>query len=254
MRAVILSGSGRTADPWHPYPETSAALAAIARDAGFDVEIVEGPLEGLAGLGRAVGSSGQAVADDVRVLIVNAGDPDGEPAPGAVDLPQPSAELVATAADSLDAALERGVGILALHSAAATLRELPAYGEALGARWIAGHSWHPPFGEAHVHVVGNHPIAEGLVDFSVLDERYTDLRLTGVIEPIAEHDEGGERHPLVWAREIGRSRLVYSGLGHDARSYESDANRDLIARALGWLAEVPAPSAGHGVADFGFPS
>ncbi|WP_172979955.1 ThuA domain-containing protein [Agromyces agglutinans] len=243
MRAVILSGSGCTADPWHPYPETSAELAGIARAAGFDVEIVLDPLRGLADL-----------ADGVRVVIVNAGDPEGPLPEGAPDPGEPAAELVARAADAFDAALERGVGILAVHSAASTLRELPAYGEALGGRWIAGHSWHPEFGEAHVHVVGNHRIADGLEDFRVLDERYTDLPLTGVIEPIAEHEEGGIRHPLVWARELGRSRLVYSGLGHDARSYDSAANRDLLHRALRWLAQVPAPSAGHGLADAGFPA
>lgn len=231
MRAVVLSGSGRTADPWHPYAETSAELAAIAREAGFEVEIVLGPVEGLA-----------VLPDDVRVVIVNAGDPDG---PLPTDAPDPGpapAELVERATARLDTALERGVGILAVHSAAATLREIPAYGEALGARWIAGRSWHPPIGDALVHVVGHHAIREGLQDFMVLDERYTGMPLTGVIEPIAEHEEDGVRHPLVWARELGHSRLVYSGLGHDARSYASPEHRDLLHRALRWLREVPAPT------------
>lgn len=231
MRAVILSGSGRTADPWHPYAETSAELAAIAREAGFDVEIVLGAVEGLA-----------VLRDEVRVVIVNAGDPDGPLPDGAPDPGPASPELVDRAAARFDAALERGVGVLAVHSAAATLRELPAYGRALGARWIAGESWHPPIGQALVHLLGHHPIREGLDDFTVLDERYTGMPLTGVIEPIAEHEEDGIRHPLVWARELGRSRLVYSGLGHDTRSYASPEHRDLLHPALRWLREVPAAS------------
>lgn len=231
MRAVILSGSGRTADPWHPYAETSAELAAIAREAGFDVEIVLGPVEGLA-----------VLADDVRVVIVNAGDPDGPLPDDAPDPGAPADVLVARAATRFDAALDRGVGVLAVHSAAATLREIPGFGTALGARWVAGESWHPPIGEALVHLVGHHPIREGLEDFTVLDERYTGMPLTGVIEPIAEHEEDGIRHPLVWARELGRSRLVYSALGHDARSYASPEHRVLLHCALGWLREVPAPS------------
>ncbi|WP_350347516.1 ThuA domain-containing protein [Agromyces sp. G08B096] len=243
MRAVILSGSGRTADPWHPYADTSLVLAGIAREAGFDVEIVLGPLEGLASLD-----------DDVRVVIVNAGDPDGPIPDGDPDPGDPSPELVSRAADGLDRALDRGVGVLAVHSAAATLRELPAYGEALGGRWVRDRSWHPEIGEAHVHIVGNHAIADGLADFTVFDERYTDLPLTGVIEPIAEHEEAGIRHPLVWARELGRSRVVYSGLGHDLRSYESAAHRDLVHRALRWLRQVPAPTAGHPLADAGSPA
>ena len=93
-----------------------------------------------------------------------------------------------------------------------------------------------------MHVVGSHAIAEGLSDFTVTDERYSGLRLDGVIEPIAEHEEGGMRHPLVWARELGRSRLVYDALGHDTRSYESAEHRELLTRALHWLSRVPAPT------------
>ncbi|QTX03527.1 ThuA domain-containing protein [Agromyces archimandritae] len=228
MRAVILSGAGRTADPWHPYPETSAALADIVRAAGFEPEIADGPLEGLADL-----------AGGAHLIVVNAGDPDG-PMPEGADAPPPSPELEDRAADALDAALERGVGVLAVHSAASTLRELPAFGAALGARWIDGRSWHPPIGEARVRIVGDHEIADGLADFTVFDERYSGMPLSGVIEPIAEHVEDGIRHPLIWARELAPSRLVYSALGHDARAYESDEYRELLGRALAWLAEVPA--------------
>jgi hypothetical protein len=232
MRAVILSGTGLTADPWHPYAETSAELAGLAREAGFEVEIVLGPIEGLA-----------ILADDVRVVIVNAGDPDGPQPEDAPEAIPPADELLTRAVDAFDAALDRGIGILAVHSAASTLRELPAYGDALGARWIAGRSWHPPIGEARVHLVGHHQIREGLDDFTVLDERYTGMPLTGVIEPIAEHEEDGIRHPLVWARELGRSRLVYSALGHDPRSYESPEHRELLRQALRWLRQVPEPTA-----------
>ena len=41
MRAIILSGAGRYADPWHPYAETSARLAELAATAGYDVEVHE---------------------------------------------------------------------------------------------------------------------------------------------------------------------------------------------------------------------
>ncbi|MET4156708.1 ThuA domain-containing protein [Agromyces sp. PvR057] len=218
--AVILSGGGRYADPWHPFAETSALLAAIVREAGFTVEVDDDPDAALAALG-----------DDVRLVVVNAGDPGDGPVPS----------QAAAAASALDRALDRGIGLLAMHAAAASLRAYPAYERLLGGRWVRDVSWHPPFGEARVHLVGGHAVAEGLADFTVLDERYTDLRRLGGIEPIAEHVEGGMRHPLVWAREVGRSRLVYDALGHDARSYDSAAHRELIAGALRWLAAVDAP-------------
>ena len=230
MRAVILSGAGRYADPWHRFAETSAALAGILGGAGYHVHVSDDLLAGLAELG------------DAELLVVNAGNPanprpEGEPEP-----PAPTETQLAAAAAGLDAALARGIGVLAVHAAASTLPELPAFGHALGARWVEGASWHPPIGEARVHLVGTHPIAEGVADFTVFDERYSGLRLDGVIEPIAEHEEDGMRHPLIWARELGASRVVYDALGHDTRSYDSPEHRELLTRALDWLSRVPAPT------------
>lgn len=230
MRAIILSGSGRYADPWHPYPDTTERLAAIVGEAGFDVEVRDDVDAALATLG-----------DDVRLLVVNAGDPDS-PLPDGVDAAASDGAAVDDTA--LAAAVDRGIGILAVHSAASSLRDHPTFHRALGGRWEDDVSWHPPFGEARVHLIGNHPIREGLEDFTLEDERYTGLRLHDVIEPIAEHEEGGFRYPLVWAREFGRSRLVYDALGHDTRSYDSAEHRALLARALDWLSHVPAPTGG----------
>lgn len=230
MRAVVLSGSGRYADPWHAFAETSAALAGIVAGAGYRVDVSDDLLGAMAKLG------------DADLLVVNAGDPNTPLPEGVTDPGAARDEEIAAASAGLDAALERGIGILAVHASAATLPEVPAFVHALGARWIEGVSWHPPIGEAVVHVVGTHPIADGLGDFTVFDERYSGLRLDGVIEPIAEHRDDGMRHPLIWARELGRSRVVYDALGHDVRSYESPAHRELLGRALDWLSRVPAPT------------
>ncbi|KRC59057.1 hypothetical protein ASE14_14785 [Agromyces sp. Root81] len=232
MRAVILSGSGRYADPWHAHSETSERLGELVAAAGFDVEID----------GADIDRTLARLSDDVGLIVVNAGDPHAPAAEGETAAAVEASVLDAANA-ALDAAIDRGVGILAVHAAAASLRDYPAYERALGARWIRDRSWHPPIGEAAVHIVGNHAIAGGLADFTVFDERYTDFRLDDVIEPIAEHEHDGIRHPLVWAREFGRSRLVYDALGHDARSYASEGHRELLARSLAWLARVPALTA-----------
>ncbi|SIO25997.1 ThuA domain-containing protein [Agromyces cerinus] len=231
MRAVILNGSGRYADPWHRHSETSAALAELVAEAGFAVDIVDDADAALA-----------ALPDDVTLIVVNTGDPH-VPAPEGETGVVPEAAVLDAANAALERAIDRGLGILAVHTAAASLHDYPAFERALGARWVRDSSWHPPIGEAAVHLVGNHAIAQGLVDFTVFDERYTDFRLDDVIEPIAEHEHEGMRHPLVWAREFGRSRLVYDALGHDARSYDSAGHRALLAASLAWLARVPAPTA-----------
>lgn len=231
--ALILTGTGRYADPWHPYPETSPLLAELVRAAGFSPRIetdVDGALRRL--------------DDGVRLLVVNAGDPEGPDAGDPTDAQAPGVEReepVASLAEgdaALAAALERGIGILAVHSAAASLRDYPSYERALGGRWVRGRSWHPDFGAAQVRLDPEHPLATGLHDFAVEDERYTDLRLDAEIDRLAWHEHDGVRHPLVWTRELGPSRVAYDALGHDSRSYASAGHRELLARTLRWLREV----------------
>ena len=52
-RALLLSGAGRYADPWHPFARTSAAVAQVVTEAGFAVEIEEDVDAALAGLAES---------------------------------------------------------------------------------------------------------------------------------------------------------------------------------------------------------
>jgi type 1 glutamine amidotransferase len=40
---------------------------------------------------------------------------------------------------------------------------------------------------------------------------------------------------MVWAKHHGRGRVVYDGLGHDVRSYDSAAHVELVQRSVRWL-------------------
>ncbi len=215
-RALVASGSGRYADPWHPFPATSDLLARTLTAAGLDVEVrhdVDAVLRDLGG---------------VDLLVVNAGDPwhNGTAGRGAPP------ESVA----GLESATARGIGILAVHAAAASLRDYPAWRTVLGGAWTVGESMHPPFGEAHVRVYADrHPIVAGTSDLTLLDERYCRLAVDGDLTVLADHEFDGERHPLVWAREVGSSRVCYSALGHDQRAYDSAPYLALLDRIARWL-------------------
>jgi hypothetical protein len=79
-KALLLSGVGRYADPWHPFSETSAALADLLREAGYDVDIPADVDAALAGLAAADDS------DLPDLLVVNVGLPRDElPSPGTPD-------------------------------------------------------------------------------------------------------------------------------------------------------------------------
>ena len=220
---LLLSGAHRYADPWHDFPETSACLARLARGCGWEVEVTEDIDERL-----AAGLTG------IDLLIVNAGDPwrtDGEPV-------APSPDLLGRARAGLLDGLDAGLAILGLHTAAASLRDYPEFRRRLGGEWVRGVSWHPPYGPVHVRPLHDE-IVEGCGDFTVHDERYTDLVIDEGVEPLAGTDEGP--HILAWANRVGPTRVVYDALGHDTASYDSAGHRAFLRRALSWL-QPPVPS------------
>ena len=209
-RSLILSGGGAYADPWHPFAATSERIADVLAALGHHVEISE------------------LVADrvaDLRgwdLIVVNA-------ASG------PGADTSAAQA-GLMAALDRGLGVLAVHVGACTLLRLPEWESVTGAAWISGRSMHPKVGPCRIITYpGRHPISAPVADFDITDERYAHLRTAPDIVPLAAHEHAGEVYPLLWARVREKSRIVTDLLGHDERSYDSPEHRQLISRAARWL-------------------
>jgi type 1 glutamine amidotransferase len=211
---VILSGEGPHADPWHPLPETSARMAEILGTEN-SVTVVTA-IDDLA-----------AKLEGADVLLVNAS--------AYRTTPIPDDE---TFARVLDGFLARGGNLLATHSAALAFPGVAGWRSALGATWELGKSFHPPIGRTLIQQSGvQHPISEGLGDFWIYDERYTDLDFVDQSEivPLYVHTEGGVRHPLVWARTVGNSRVVYDALGHDTNSFEAPEHVELLKRSVSWL-------------------
>lgn len=214
-RSVVLSGGGKFADPWHRFARTSARLADVLWSLGHQVEVTDFVSDRVAGLAG------------FDLIVVNAA---AGPGLGAAE--QDAARA------GLGAALERGVGVLAMHVGVGTLLRLPQWETVTGAAWVEGQSGHPPLGPARAQTHrGRHPIVGSVPDFDVTDERYTGLRLAPGLVPLATHRHQGRVYPLVWARELGPTRVVADTLGHDTRSYDSAGHRRLLTRAVQWLTE-----------------
>lgn len=223
-RALVAAGSGRYADPWHPYRDTAGLIAEVLTGDGWQVEVDDD-------LDRAL-----TRLDGVDLLVVAAGDPwrNGETGFGA-----PSE-------GALRESLARGIGILALHTALATLRDYPDWRRAIGGEWTEGRSWHPEISDAAVHVIdGTHPVTAGLRDFTLYDERYTDLEVDPDVGVLAVHEWEGLAHPLVWVREPGSARVVVSALGHEERAFRSPEHRRLLRQAARWAGRVGDAAAEH---------
>ena len=212
MRALVATGTGRYADPWHPYQRTSPLIAAVLTDAGFDTGVetdVDDAMTRLSG---------------TDLLVVNAGDPWRSGEAGSA-----SAESVG----GLYAALARGIGVIAVHGALASLRDHPDWAAAIGGMWVPGLSWHPPFGTVQVSA-GALPDGTELSGFEVEDERYARLQAIGERTVVAHHDVEGAAEPTAWVRTHGASRIAVDALGHDERSWASEGHRGLLTALARW--------------------
>jgi type 1 glutamine amidotransferase len=212
--ALVISGAGAYADPWHQFAATSARLASIVEDAGYSVEVTD-DVEG------ALRQPGLC-----RLLVINIGNP---------MQPRPAVAVNVVRA-GLANHCAAGGALLGIHS---TLTALPGelhWPGLLGGIWVRGRTMHPPRGDARILLTGSeHPITAGLADFAVEDERYSYLQTEPGIEALYEHDYDGQRHPLVWAWQPAGHRAVYDGLGHDVASYHSPGHRALLLQSVRWL-------------------
>jgi type 1 glutamine amidotransferase len=213
--ALIFSGGGDFTDPWHPWAETSRRIAGVLEAVGCTTLIED------------------RVADadfhDAQLLVINAWN-DDRPSTGDAGLRA-----------AIESHLGAGKPLLVVHASILLFSGAPEP-EWTGWRQITGASWerttplHPPLSDARIRVeTDRHPIVAGIRDFTVADERYTDLRVAPDVEGLAWHTENGREHPLLWARTYRDARVVYDAFGHDTRSYDSPERRELLARSTAWL-------------------
>ena len=211
---LVISGSGPYADPWHPFPATSARLASIIESLGCSVSVTD-EVEAML-----------ADPPPCHLLVINIGNP---------TKPRPPALIEASRA-GIEDHLAAGGAILGVHSSATTFTTMSQWPQILGGRWVRGHSMHPPQSESTITLATTeHPVTRGLSDFAIFDERYSYLEVRPDITVLCEHTFNALRHPLIWARQTDRSRIVYDGLGHDTASYDSVGHVEFIRRAAQWL-------------------
>ncbi|HYP44722.1 MAG TPA: ThuA domain-containing protein [Propionibacteriaceae bacterium] len=212
--ALLVSGGGRFVDPWHPFGETSAALAAVLRNRGCDVTVSEDADAALATLGQDQRPS---------LLVLNIGWHGPE-------------RFDESATAGLVAALESGLPTLLAHSTLTAFPEWPLWRAIAGGGWTYGTTYHPDYSPGVVLTELDHPVTAGMAPFAIEDERYTQMWVDDqTSEVFLTHEEGGQRHPLAWTRRWGRSPIVADALGHDGHSYGLPGRVALLERELDWL-------------------
>lgn len=225
MRAVVLSG-GLT----HDFPATTACLTELLEGAGLTCEVHEDVDAALTALPRAA----LLVVNALRWTMTGPGTPDRYRAQAAQWGASPSEPARA----AFGAHLQAGGGVLGMHTAGLCFDDWPEWGAALGAAWVWGTSNHPPLGpDVTVRVAATHPLVDGVGDFAVVDEVYSDLARQPGTDGLLQADPpgtDGPAQPLLWAREHGGGRIVYDALGHHPPSYAAPEHREIIRRAIRW--------------------
>ncbi len=222
-RALVLSGGGRYGDPWHPFIETSAALARVLADAGFETRVSEDVDAELWALADAQPTQGDSTRPDL--LVINVGNP-GEL----------SEEHDRRSRAGLLDYMSSGGRILATHSSATSFPGIPEWESILGGIWVRGTTMHPDREPSLVSV--RRSLAESLginESFVIDDEMYCWLRHGEHVEILATHAMDGVDHPIMWRHNRGSARILYDALGHDAVAYEPDEHRVLLRYAISWL-------------------
>jgi type 1 glutamine amidotransferase len=214
---MILSGGVA-----HDYRATSPMLRAILQEVGIESEIHEDF--------RAVESGS---LQDFDLLTLNCVRWTCDQTPGWRD--QWRFELSPKAREVFLAFFARGGGMLALHAATICFDDWPEYRRILGAWWDWGHSGHAPL-QRHTMRVRSpaHPLAQGLADFEIEDELYTNPRIFDAVEPIVEATWENANHPILWLRDYGEARVCYNALGHGVEAFNHPANRLLLQRGGLW--------------------
>lgn len=223
-RNLIISGG-----IFHPFDETSQALADILEGLGVQSEVTEDVDAAVAKL----------VSGNYRMLTVNA----LRWGMMTADKYRPyrarwAYRMPLSTGARLTGFVKAGGALLGMHTASICFDDWPEWGDVLGGTWQWGESHHPP--PARVRATPTrkrHALTQGVNPFDVEDEVYHGLKLEADIEPlvVAECAGGEGPQPVVWARACGKGRVVYDALGHDAASINQPDHRRLLQNAARWL-------------------
>jgi len=141
--------------------------------------------------------------------------------------------------------VQRGGGMLAMHTASICFDTWPGFSAVLGGHWEWGTTFHPELSEIEVEPLGDHPIVADVEAFSVVDEVYHDLAIEPASEPLLRarvtrgpEDQPGAWHTVAWAHSPGDGQVVYSALGHSTDSLAAPMHSKFLRNSIAWLGKL----------------
>jgi type 1 glutamine amidotransferase len=142
---------------------------------------------------------------------------------------------------ALEKYINSGRPIISAHGAIASYDDWPGFGEMVGYTYLWGVTSQTPLADYRVRVLpSGHPIVSGVEDYTIFDELYYDIRISpgmeATIHAMAEWEN--KRLPMIMTAEGGRlpgaGKTTYIANGHDMRSFECPALRQIWLNAIHW--------------------
>ncbi len=129
--------------------------------------------------------------------------------------------------------VEKGGAFLNLHNSLGLYPPAGPYLQLVGGRYIG----HGPFERFRIEVADqNHPITEGVSDFSTADEQHTPVLYdeTQVHLILQSRMDNGIAVPAGWVREVGGGRVCHLASGHPVEPLLHPMYQRLMRNAVEW--------------------
>lgn len=125
--------------------------------------------------------------------------------------------------------VEKGGGLVGIHSATDSFKNSDAYWQLMGGRFT-GHGG----ATFTVKLTGKrHVICETLSEFEITDETYMHaFHPKSKLVTLMRREMDGE--PVSWVQYVGKGRVFVTGLGHGKEAWSNPAFQQMITRALLW--------------------
>lgn len=227
---LLLSGG-----PGHDFEASSGVLSDVLAGAGVESVIFDDPREGCAALAARPGTWDLVTVNALHWQVAS------ERHKHLRD--RWAFTLREDEAQALVGHVRAGGALLACHAAVICFDGHPRWRECTGATWSWPRSSHPPQGPVLVSPTPAgevHPLTAGISPFTTVDEVYGFLDMEPGLVPLLTSSHGGVDHPVLWARTVGRGRVVTDLLGHDAAAMAQAQHLEILRRAAHWLTAPPA--------------
>jgi uncharacterized protein len=138
---------------------------------------------------------------------------------------------------------EKGTGMVFLHHSLASHPEWPEYVQLIGGKYnlpeyTPDSSMRSDYRHGivlNVRIIDkSHPVTEGLEDFEIMDEGYSNITQLPGVKNLLETSHPDCDGYIGWTHTVKNSKVVYLMGGHDKHAYENPSFRKLVYNAINY--------------------